>query len=210
VANAAPPIGVVLRRQFRYTHRSTLRAPRPVDDEFREWWALGQAVLHRIATQFETIYGEALPRVEELAAIPEPKRADLSELREQVPHGDVALDRFFATATPGWFQLLRGAGYFADPAPLQPDDEGRVAYVPWPPGQYLVRLVAEDEYRTEVVAIARALADQADSRRVRHRARPPCRREEPGAEERAPSAPPSRGSFGDNHCSVVTREVPKR
>jgi hypothetical protein len=32
-------------RLARRAHRHSLYAPRPVDDEFREWWALGQAVV---------------------------------------------------------------------------------------------------------------------------------------------------------------------
>lgn len=143
-------------RLHELTHRYSLRAPRRIDDEFHDWWAQGQAVLHVIAHRFETVYGEALPRVERLAAKEAPVEDDLSELRERVPHGDVAMEQFFAAATPGWFPLLRHADYFTNPPPLQPDEEGRVAYVPWPPGTYLVRL-AGDQRRAEVIELARAL-----------------------------------------------------
>lgn len=110
-------------RLSRYTHRSSLRAPRPIDDDFLEWWALGQAVLATIVRQFETVFGEALPRLEELAANEAPARRDIRELRWRVPHGDVAQARFFEIATPAWFPLLRRAGYFTNPPTLQPDEE---------------------------------------------------------------------------------------
>jgi hypothetical protein len=144
-------------RLHRLTHRQSLAAPRPVDREFREWWSMAQAVIHRVCRQFETVFAEALPRVEALAARAAPSQGDLRELREQVPHGAVALDRFFAAATPGWFPLLREAGYFGNPPPLQPDQEGMVAYVPWAPGQYLVRLVAAGMDRAGVVALVKDL-----------------------------------------------------
>jgi hypothetical protein len=79
--------------------------------------------------QFETVYGEALPQLEELAAKEAPVEADLRTLRHSVPHGDVALARFFELATQTWFPLLRDAGYFTNPPGLEPDEEGRVAYV---------------------------------------------------------------------------------
>jgi hypothetical protein len=144
-------------RLSRYTHRSSLHAPRPVDNDFLDWWTLAQAVLAAIVRQFETIYAEALPQLEELAAKDVPVAADLRTLRRSVPHGDVALARFFELATPAWFPLLREAGYFRTPPPLEPDEEGRIAYVPWPPGTYLVRLAADEQYRAEVVELARAL-----------------------------------------------------
>ena len=144
-------------RLHELTHRHSLRAPRPVDDEFRDWWAEGQVVIHRVSRQYETVYAEAMPRIDALAAKAAPVAADLTELRERVPHSAVALDRFFTAATPGWFRLLRDAGYFADPPSLQPDEEGRVAFVPWPPGGYLARLAGDDGLRPEVVALALAL-----------------------------------------------------
>lgn len=147
------------RRLHEWTHRYSLRAPRPVDEPFRRWWAQGQAVLHVVVHRFETVYGEALPRVAELAERETPTANNLTELREQIPHGDVALDRFFTLATPGWFDLLRDGDYFSGPPALEPDEEGRVGYVPWPPGAYLVRLAAGDHHRREIVALGAELRD---------------------------------------------------
>jgi hypothetical protein len=144
-------------RLHELTHRHSLRAPRPVDDGFRAWWTQAQTVLALVARRFETVYGEALPRLEQLATNEVPGQDDLSELRERVPHGDVALGRFFELATPAWFALLREGGYFNSPPPIQPDEEGRVAYVPWPPGDYLARLARDEPLRAEVLELARAL-----------------------------------------------------
>lgn len=144
-------------RLHEWTHRNALLAPRVADSDFEAWWDVGQAVLYRIARQFETIYGEALPRVDELARKEDPTGDDLSALRNQIPHGVVALDRFFAEATPAWFPLLRDAGYFHNPPSLQPDDDGQIAYVPWPPGQYLVRLAQAGSNQSEIIEITSAL-----------------------------------------------------
>jgi len=144
-------------RLHEWTHRNALLAPRVADSDFEAWWDTGQAVLYRLARQFETIYGEALPRVDALAQKTAPTRDDLSALRNQIPHGVVALDRFFARATPAWFPLLHDAGYFRDPPSLQPDDDGQIAYVPWPPGQYLVRHAQAGSNQSEIIEIASAL-----------------------------------------------------
>lgn len=141
-----------------WAHRSSLRAPRPVDERFRTWWAQGQAVLYVIVHRFETVYAEALPRVVALAVNAAPVADDLTELRGRIPHGEVALGQFFAEATPGWFPLLRQGGYFDDPTSLRPDEEGRVAYVPWPAGDYLVRAAADAGRQDEVVELALAVA----------------------------------------------------
>ncbi|GLI02929.1 hypothetical protein Pa4123_82070 [Phytohabitans aurantiacus] len=135
-------------------HRDTLLRPRPVDEEFLAAWRDFETLLTRIGRQYEATYTAALPMVDELAALEEPTKADLSRLRSQVPHGVVALRRFFERASIGWFPRLRSAGYFTDPPALQPSQDGLVTYTAWPAGRYLVRIAAVPSLADAVVDIA--------------------------------------------------------
>jgi len=135
-------------------HRGALLRPRPIDGEFRAAWRDFEVLLHRVGRQYEATYLAALPLVDALAAIGEPSKEDLSRLRHQVPHGVVALRRFFERAGAGWFARLRPAGYLSDPPGLRPTEDGLVAYTPWPAGRYLVRMA-------QVASLADAVADVA-------------------------------------------------
>lgn len=137
----------------RRAHRGPLREPRALDDEFQSAWSQFNFVLLVIARRFEALFVAALPSIEALAVVAAPTKDDLAKLRNQVPQSVVAMDHFYASAGPGWFPLLRKAGFFRNPPGLRPDDDGMVAYVPWPAGQYLVRLAAEPRYAADVVAV---------------------------------------------------------
>jgi hypothetical protein len=148
-AEYAPPL-------HRFTHRASLAGPRSVA-EFRDRFANGQAVLLSVLRRLQAVYTSARPLVKELAAKTEPTEDDLSILTNQVPHSDVVLGEFFSFATLAWFPLLRSAGYFGRPEPLQVDDEGRVSYVEWPAARFLVRAASAENLREDVAAIFGAL-----------------------------------------------------
>ncbi len=141
-----------------YTHRNSPLEARPADVDFLDWWKLGQAVLHRITLQFETIFAEAVPQIRALAALESPTVTDRARLAN-VPHGSVAMKVFFENATPGWIELLSASGYFRSPPAPEPDEEGFVTYVPWPPAAYLLRLVAEEPCHERLIEIAAELAE---------------------------------------------------
>jgi hypothetical protein len=140
----------------KFTHRASLAGPRDVA-EFREHFADGQAVLLAVLRRLETVYVDARPLVRELAATSNPRDDDLSTLTNRVPHSTVVLGEFFSLANLGWFGLLREAGYFGAPEPLVPDEEGRIAYVEWPPARFLTRAAAAPELQHDVVEILSAL-----------------------------------------------------
>jgi hypothetical protein len=121
-------------------HRHGLARPRPVDADFRELWEQGQAVIFALTRRIEANFTATLPVIDALAA----GAPRLRELREQVPHSTVALDRFFDQASPAWFTQLRDAGYFADPPRLEVDEDGMARYPRWPPGRYLARIAASN------------------------------------------------------------------
>jgi hypothetical protein len=140
----------------KFAHRYSLAGARDVA-EFRDHFDNGQSVLLAVLRRFQTIYVEARPVLAELAATRKPSEGHLKRLRRRVPHSTVALGEFFTLATLDWFPLLRAAGYFDDPPPLEVDEEGRVAYVEWPAGRFLVRAAAVDELQPQVVEILNAL-----------------------------------------------------
>lgn len=140
----------------KFAHRFSLAGSRDVAD-FRQHFDDGQAVLLAVLTRFETVYIEARPLLAELAATRKPTEGHLKRFRRRVPHSAVALGEFFAAATLDWFPLLREAGYFSDPPPLEEGEDGRVSYVEWPAGRFLVRAAAAEELQPAVVAILKGL-----------------------------------------------------
>lgn len=138
-------------------HRDALRVPRAFDESLLKLWDDFAHVLLMVGRGFEASYLAAVPMIDALAAIETPTKQDLERLRNKIPQSRVALERFFAAAGQGWFYQLRRARYFETAEPLRPDHDGLVAYVPWPPGPYLVRVAAEPTHAADVVAIFEAL-----------------------------------------------------
>lgn len=137
-------------------HRAELAGPRDIA-EFRDHFAKGQSVLLAVLRRLQTVYVEARPLVQELAAVRYPTNGHMKRLRNRVPHSTVMLGEFFSTARLDWFPLLRKEGYFENPPPLEVDEEGRVAFAEWPAARFLVRAAAVDELQDDVVEILNAL-----------------------------------------------------
>lgn len=138
-------------------HRNALVQPRPVDEQFRQFWRDAQEIYDLVTRQFASTFLSTMPLIDELAAKPVPTEDDMTTLRVRVPHSVVALDRFFAQVGPEWLEPLREAGYFTDPPPLARGEDGSATYTPWPAGQYLVRMAAVDTVRAQVIDVAVAL-----------------------------------------------------
>lgn len=151
---------------FKFAHRASLAGPRDIA-EFREHFSDGQAVLLAVLRRLEAIYVDAGPIARQLAAKPHPTGDDLSTLRSRIPHSKVVLGEFFSRASLAWFPLLRDAGYFRGPDPREPDEEGLIRYVEWPPGRFLVRAANAGELQPEVAEILDALeTDNPEARDV--------------------------------------------
>ena len=90
-------------------HRASPAGPRDIA-EFREHFANGQSVLLAVLRRLKTIYIEARPLVQELAAVRGPTKGHLKRLRNTVLHSTVILGWFFAAAQLAWFPLLREDG----------------------------------------------------------------------------------------------------
>jgi hypothetical protein len=128
------------KRLHSVAHRSGLAAPRPLNQDFEEFWEGAQAVLHVVTKRVEASYAEQLPRIEELAR----GAPDLSRFRDAMLHSVVALDRFFDLAGVEWLGPLRDDHYFDRPPPLEANEDGQYVFPRWPPGPYLVRMADED------------------------------------------------------------------
>ncbi len=142
----------------RYAHRDGLARSRPVDEEFELFWDRGQAVLFAVSGRIEATYAEALPRIEQLA-LGEP---DVKAFTQTMLHSTVALDRFFELAGVAWLEPLRAKGYFDEPPPLTPNEEGGYEFPRWPQGRYLAR-VAEEAPQTVVEIGCRLRTDNPEA-----------------------------------------------
>jgi hypothetical protein len=131
---------------YRWAHRYSLVAPRPVGHAFTQLWEQGQTVILRLAERIESNFTATLPTIDELAA----GEPDVGRLGEHMPHSPVAQDRFFEHASAAWFEPLRDAHYFDNPPRLVENEDGTVSYPRWPPGRFLVRIAAE---HPEVLAL---------------------------------------------------------
>jgi hypothetical protein len=135
-------------------HRSGLLGLRAVDDQFRSTWRQFEVLLFLVGRQYEGTYTAALHLVDELASIDRPTKGDLSRLRHQVPHGGLALRRFFERAGAGWFDLLRGARYFDAPPHRQRTQDDVFVYESWPVARYLLRMAKVASLSHPVLEIA--------------------------------------------------------
>jgi hypothetical protein len=120
-------------------HRPGVAAPRPVDAKFRAFWSEGEDVIYEVARLIEGNYISALGIIEELAAGP----PDITKLKQSVPNSVVALDRFFELVGIEWFEPLRKEGFFENPPPLVPKEDGTVAFARWPQAQLIRRMAPE-------------------------------------------------------------------
>jgi hypothetical protein len=110
-------------------HRSAL-STRPVDDEFREFWAQVQTVLDAVLERFEARYLVYIEILKRLLEKNEPTVEDLATLKEAIPRTLVTYRYFFERLeAPGWFPALRRKGFFTAPFPWY-----------WPQAVYLRKI----------------------------------------------------------------------
>jgi hypothetical protein len=132
-------------------HRRGLARPRQVDEEFKLFWDRAEAVLYDVSGRIEATYAEALPWIEGLAQ----GEPDVIAFAQRMHQSTVALDRFFDLAGVAWLVPLRKKGYFADPPPLTPNEDGGYEFPRWPQARFLARVASEAP--REVVEIGLAL-----------------------------------------------------
>lgn len=125
----------------RRAHRSALNPPRPLDQEFREFFEGMEGVLEEVLSRFEARFVSSFRLVDELLALESPTPDDALRMKEGVPNTYVAYSRFFEGIPDGrWLRPLKRRGLFERPSAAEADETGAVRYVPWPPSRYLTRV----------------------------------------------------------------------
>jgi len=132
-------------RLHRYAHRRRhAEGPRPVTDEFREFFGrvtrLFLCLLERLEENFLKVFGI----LDGILEHDSPTKKDIKTLKEGIPQSAPSLGYFFGKlSNPKWLGPLEKAGFFsAVPDPVPEGDLLR--FPPWPPGLYLVRMASVD------------------------------------------------------------------
>ena len=103
-----------------------------------------EQVLDAVLERFETNYFEIFERLDALLATPEPTEAHADRLRQNFPHSEAVAHHFFSHASAAWVDPLHRAGFFAEPPPVQVnEDADTVQFPPWPASQFLARVATQ-------------------------------------------------------------------
>lgn len=135
-------------------HRNALASPRPVDQEFQQFFGSFEGILDHILERFESRYLATFEQLDELLGISSPTEADLKRLRNHVSNSTVSLGYFFARlSSVTWLAPLWEIGFFtALPETYYEAETGTGRFPPWPVSAYLVRMApVEPESVTEIV-----------------------------------------------------------
>ena len=127
-------------------HRDDLSEPRPVDNEFIEFWNRMEFVLDGVLDRLEARYMVWIPKVDLLAEKVAPGTGDVQFLKNRLPNNPITLGHFFAKLdSPAWLQPLNAEDLFKQPPPPEYDlEKGTVGFAMWPQSSYLARMAPLD------------------------------------------------------------------
>jgi hypothetical protein len=127
----------------RRAHRDSLARPRPIDEEFRNWWKQLESVLDVVLGRLESKFSSYQQTLDQILSKAEPTNVDLDTLKNHVPNSLIVRSYFFDRLDkPGWLEPLTSNGFFEDP-PEPVRDETGVAIARWPASGYLKRMASE-------------------------------------------------------------------
>ena len=128
-------------KHHKYAHRDSLERPRPVDAEFKEFWAQTEAVLNGTLDRFETRYADVLNRLDLFMKKPSPTKKDVKIFLSTFPNNQTTHQHFFDNIVDAaWLPLLKKEEVFKKvPGPVYSED-GTMYYPSWPPLTYLRRM----------------------------------------------------------------------
>jgi hypothetical protein len=142
-------------------HRNGLRAPRPLDAEFRAFFGGMESMLDRLLERFEDRYIDVFGRLDELLKVATPKLKHSQALQKRFPANQVTLQYFFSRASAAWLRPLNEVGFFALPPSPQVNEDQSVSFPTWPASEYLVRVAEDDPQAT--LAAARSIPKSDNS-----------------------------------------------
>jgi hypothetical protein len=121
----------------RRAHRPSLARPRPLDNDFREFWDNSQAVLEAVLARLELRFSEFQKLIDLLTTKDVPTSKDIQILRNNIPNNLSTLNYFFnKLKSPHWLRPLRETGIFKEIADLVRHDDG-ISCPQWPAAEYL-------------------------------------------------------------------------
>ncbi|MCA1614548.1 MAG: hypothetical protein LC795_09815 [Acidobacteria bacterium] len=146
-------------------HRDDLARPRPVNQEYRQFWGEMEAILDTVLEKFESRYLESHRTLDALLAVTNPTRADAQRLRLNVPNNLVAFGYFFRRLNnPAWLGPLWDEGLFRHPSEPEVDTEkGTIGFPSWPQSHYLARMAAASQPDVQRKAVEIALQIETEN-----------------------------------------------
>lgn len=135
-------------------HRNNLNPPRPIDEEFLNFWFDMGVVLEKILDCFEAKYLLVLDNIERLRQKENPNKEDASYLKNKIPNNFVAYNSFFFDLdNPSWLEPLYREGLFSSPTePIENKQEGIISFPQWPQSRYLLAMAPhEPELVSEII-----------------------------------------------------------
>lgn len=127
-------------------HRKALERPRPIDNEFREFWQKMQVVLDGVLDKFEAKYSKVYNLLDDLLIKTDPNDKDINILCNRIPNSFVTLNYFFERLSfSKWLAKLKEKGFFKNPLEPEVDtDTGRILFRQWPQSCYLARMASQE------------------------------------------------------------------
>jgi hypothetical protein len=137
-----------------WAHRDQLLPPRPLNDEFRQFWEQMQKVWLVVLRRFETRFTDSFPLIDRLLLLEHPTNDDVSEFQAGVPNTVVTYEYFFAKMTDArWIDPLRRKHFFDRPPGPEVNEDGTVFVPPWPQSRLLARIAGVDPDKVKEVIL---------------------------------------------------------
>jgi hypothetical protein len=122
-------------------HRHSLDSPRPLTQDFLEFWETMQRLLEVVLERFETRFLGSIKQLDQLL-LKSPSTKDAEYLRDHTPNTVVARGYFFERLTRvDWLLPLIQTNFFTTPPqPQRNEVEQTISFPAWPESRYLARI----------------------------------------------------------------------
>ena len=143
------------RRWNKYVHRKDLSKPRGVDKDFKTLFDDFTLIIGEILRAFQNVYSSVYRDIDALINKDKPSKADIKELRNNIPRNYVSMKYLFENLTsPAWLPKLNTGGFFSDqPEPEFDEELQQLTIQPWPQSKYLARMAPlAPELVTQIIA----------------------------------------------------------
>ncbi|MGW2543998.1 protoporphyrinogen/coproporphyrinogen oxidase [Kitasatospora sp. NPDC001574] len=142
-----------------WAHRNNLEAPRTVDPDTLQLFDDIEDMLDRVLDALDARYLTILERLDALAALTAPTKANAASLLKEFPQNHLTWNTFFTQlVNPAWIAPLNAQEFFSRP-PTGHGAEGQDTR--WPATAYLARVASQAP--SEIMVIARDRIPDTDN-----------------------------------------------